>query len=178
MGHALQPLPEKIQVNQLQKQPTVLSHLLKRASPCSQPSIPTHVRSWCCPSFGGELFPCVHLTITERTEFCHHSCTAPHRMQFLSPKDVTNTTRQDKGRIMISSLVRHTVLKRLVKGHLANLRNQNSVSQILVQELDNRSPTSLPVFPGRTLLPLQQVSPFFPLSLLFPACEGMNKSTN
>lgn len=71
---------KKIQVNQLQKQPTVPSHLLQRASPRSQLGISAHVRSWRRPSFVGESFACVCLTTTSRIELYRQSCTPPHQM--------------------------------------------------------------------------------------------------
>lgn len=74
--------PRKIQVNQWQKQPIVLSHLQQRASLCSQLSVAAHVSLCCHPSFGGN--PAAQNSLSTPTSN-------------LMPKNVTHTTTWDKG---------------------------------------------------------------------------------
>lgn len=124
---------EKIQVRQLQKQPTVVSHLAHRASPRSQPSAPAHVSSGSHPSFA-----CV--ASASQRQLYHQSC-APHSTGHPSALAMCRTLQDE------TALVRHTATKCLDEGcsqGSGRTGSHHETPHVSVQELHDNSATSLP----------------------------------
>lgn len=91
-----------------------------------------------------------------------------------------------KGGVLISSLARHTVIKPLVRGRLANARQlwepELNLTHFGPQTSPHQSQFPLRALLGCTLPPLLQVSPFSPCSLdssdnslPFPPTQEMDK---